>query len=97
MHDLLLTKKDLAKRWQQTTVTIDRYRKLGSLPWLDLTGGKGIKPIVRFRLSDIEEYEDKLRMHAMGSSKKNKPGNLSLPLSLSDKRPKLIRRLHGSK
>lgn len=53
-----LTKKDLIKRWKTSERTIDRLRKTGKLPWLDLSGGQGMKPIVRFRIEDIKEYEN---------------------------------------
>jgi hypothetical protein len=55
-----ITRLDLAKRWQTSTRTIDRKRRLGLLPWVDLAGGAGGRPIVRFRLSDIEDYEIKM-------------------------------------
>lgn len=31
------------------------------LPWIDLSAGRGKRPMVRFRLEDIEQYEEKLR------------------------------------
>ncbi|AFM23711.1 hypothetical protein Desti_0993 [Desulfomonile tiedjei DSM 6799] len=51
----------LAERWGVSPRTIDRMRIDGRLPWLDLSGGKGARPIVRFKLSDILAYEEKFR------------------------------------
>jgi predicted DNA-binding transcriptional regulator AlpA len=98
MIDRLLTKNEVAQRWQQSKQTVDRHRRLGQLPWIDLSGGIGVRPVVRFRLSDIEQYEEKMRMHPISSdNNKAKPENLSQPLPLSDEGPKLIRRFHASK
>ncbi|MGA2160234.1 MAG: helix-turn-helix domain-containing protein [Dehalococcoidia bacterium] len=98
MADKLLTRKEVAERWQQSKQTIDRYRRLGSLPWIDLSGGSNVRPVVRFALSDIEQYEEKMRMHPISSdNNKAKSQNLSQPLSLSDEGPKLIHRFHASK
>lgn len=33
----------------------------GRIAWLDLTGGKGSRPIVRFKLDDILSYEERFR------------------------------------
>jgi hypothetical protein len=38
---------------------VDRRKKYGLLPWIDLSGGIGSRPMIRFRLTDIEEYEAK--------------------------------------
>jgi hypothetical protein len=57
---VFLTREALSKRWGITTRTIDRQRILGLLPWRDLSNGIGKRPIVRFKLSDIEEYEKKV-------------------------------------
>lgn len=57
MENGLLTREVLAERWGVHTKTIDRLRKEGRLPWMDLAAGKGARPIVRFRLADIEDYE----------------------------------------
>ncbi|MGO9572593.1 MAG: hypothetical protein ACLP5H_34185 [Desulfomonilaceae bacterium] len=56
-----LTREDLAKRWNASTRTIDRLRQHGLLPWVDLGAGKGIRPIVRFTLADVENYERSMR------------------------------------
>jgi hypothetical protein len=56
----LLTRVELAKRWATSERTVDRKRMLGLLPWLDLSGGRGKRPLVRFRLADIEAYEERV-------------------------------------
>lgn len=58
----LLSRAELAQRWGVTAKTIDRLRKSGRLPWLDLTNGRGGKPLVRFREGDIQAYETLARM-----------------------------------
>jgi len=65
MKTELFTRKMLEERWQVSGRTIDRLRASGALAWFDLSGGKGLKPIVRFRLEDIEAYEEKFRMAPM--------------------------------
>lgn len=47
----LLTKKDLADRWQVTEASIDNWRKNGVIPQC-----KGL-PIIRFSLEQIQELE----------------------------------------
>lgn len=56
---MLLTRDDLAKRWSTSLRTVDRRKKYGLLPWIDLSGGIGSRPMIRFRLTEIEEYEAK--------------------------------------
>lgn len=56
------TRQELAARWKTSVRTIDRRRELGLLPWVDLAGGRGNRPCVRFKLSDIEHYEEKMTM-----------------------------------
>jgi hypothetical protein len=56
----MLTRHDLAERWSTSIRTIDRRRKFGLIRWIDLSGGRGGRPIVRFRLSDVEHYEEKM-------------------------------------
>ena len=70
MTSELFTRKKLAYRWQVSGRTIDRLRASGALAWFDLSGGHGKKPIVRFRLEDIEAYEMKFRMAPMESNLK---------------------------
>jgi hypothetical protein len=53
----VLTRQELAKRWKTTTRTVDRLRGMGLLPWQDLKKGIGLKPMVRFKIDDIEMYE----------------------------------------
>ncbi len=53
----MLTRNELAERWKVTPRTIDRLRRLGLLAWKDLRKGTAGRPIVRFRLQDIETYE----------------------------------------
>jgi hypothetical protein len=60
--DILLTRNDLSGRWGVTVKTVDRLRRRGLLPWLDLSGGQGGKSLVRFLLSDIEAFEARNRM-----------------------------------
>jgi hypothetical protein len=59
---ILLTREAVATRWSVSTRTVDRRRLDGSLPWVDLNGGRCRKPIVRFLLKDIEDYEQKARL-----------------------------------
>jgi hypothetical protein len=56
----LITRLELAMRWGTSQRTIDRRRRQGTLTWLDLAGGHGKRPIVRFRLEDIEMYENQM-------------------------------------
>ena len=66
IEEKLLTKIGLGDRWGLNVRTIDRMRKDGRLPWVDLSGGQRQKPIVRFRLRDVIEYERKYRMFPEG-------------------------------
>ncbi len=56
-----LSRQGLAGRWGVSVRTVDRLRKDGRLPWVDLSGGAGARPIVRFRLCDVEHYEERVR------------------------------------
>jgi hypothetical protein len=56
-----LSRVALAQRWGVSPRTIDRMRADGRLPWIDLTGGRGARPIVRFKLDDILAYEERFR------------------------------------
>lgn len=58
----LLTRQELAERWATSIRTIDRRRKFGLIRWVDLSGGVGSRPMVRFRLSDVEHYENQMNM-----------------------------------
>lgn len=64
----MLTRRDLAKRWNTTQRTIDRRRALGLLPWMDLARGAGKRPQIRFRLEDIEEYERQALLCLVGGA-----------------------------
>jgi hypothetical protein len=55
----MLTRLDLAKRWATTPRTVDRRRRDGLIAWIDLAAGTGKRPQVRFRLEDVESYEQK--------------------------------------
>ena len=59
---VFITREALATRWSVSVRTIDRRRLDGSLPWVDLNGGRGRKPIDRFLPKDIEDYEEKGRL-----------------------------------
>lgn len=58
--DKLFNRKDLAERWGTSVRTIDRKRQDGLIRWIDLAGGRGRRPLVRFKLSDIEAYEEQM-------------------------------------
>jgi len=55
-----LPRQQLANRWKVSVRTVDRLKNNGRLPWVDLSGGVGSRPIVRFRLCDVEAYEDRV-------------------------------------
>ena len=55
-----LSRTDLANRWTVSVRTIDRLRKDGRLSWVDLSAGEGARPIVRFRLLDVQEFEERV-------------------------------------
>lgn len=55
----ILSKKQVADRWSMSVRTVDRLRESGRLEWLDLAAGIGARPIVRFRLRDVEDYENR--------------------------------------
>jgi hypothetical protein len=56
-----LSRDQLAERWGISPRTVDRMRMDGRIPWLDLSGGKGNRPLVRFKLDDILAYEERFR------------------------------------
>jgi hypothetical protein len=56
----LLTRQELAERWQCSSRTLDRLRDQGRLPWLNIASGNR-RPLIRFRLADIEEFEARIR------------------------------------
>jgi hypothetical protein len=59
--DQHLSREALALRWGTSTRTVDRLRQAGKLPWIDIAGGRGARPLVRFALDDIEAYERSMR------------------------------------
>jgi hypothetical protein len=61
MFQTYLTRRNLAGRWCVSLRTVDRLRQAGKLPWVDIAGGSGARPAVRFNLKDIEAYEERMR------------------------------------
>ena len=53
----LLSRHQLAQRWSVSIRTIDKLRASGALPWLDMNLGGKRKPLVRFKLEDVEVCE----------------------------------------
>lgn len=53
----LLTRDQLATRWNCSLRKVDRMRTYGLLPWIDISGGEGDRPTVRFHVDMIEEFE----------------------------------------
>lgn len=68
-----LTGKDVAKRWGVHPQTVNRRRKQGLLNWINLNAGISERPIVRFRLSDIIEFEKKTLTHGVTDKRKKTP------------------------
>jgi hypothetical protein len=60
----LFSRNELAERWRVSARTIDRRRAMGLLPWIDLACGRGSRPVVRFSLADIQEFEVSARKDA---------------------------------
>lgn len=56
-NSALITRTELAKRWRVDAKTIDRMRQAGVLPWIDISGGRGARPIVRFAVADVTAFE----------------------------------------
>jgi hypothetical protein len=61
----LLTRSTLAERWQTSTRTVDRRRQDGLIPWVDISGGKGRRPIVRFRIDDVVAFEGRFLQNSI--------------------------------
>jgi hypothetical protein len=61
MSDTMISRQKLAERWGCSCRTIDRLRVNGLIPWVDLVAGRGNKPLVRFRLEDVQAYEQRFR------------------------------------
>lgn len=53
----------VAARWGCSVRKIDRLREKGLLKWIDLTGKQGRKPVVRFSLDQILEFEKQCIMN----------------------------------
>ena len=56
-----LSRQALASRWNTSTRTVDRLRQAGKLPWIDFSVGRGARPLVRFKIEDVEAYEQAMR------------------------------------
>jgi len=52
-----LSRREVAKRWNTSTTTVDRLRATGRLPWFDVST-RGKRTTVRFRLSDVLAFEE---------------------------------------
>ena len=53
----VLSRKETAQILGIDIRTLDRWRKIGRGPaYLDLTKGKGRKPCIRYRSSDLEKF-----------------------------------------
>ncbi len=64
--DHLLTEKEVAEWLQVSRRTLIRWRQLGQGPkWIDISGGRGRKPMIRYRMSDVLEF---LRRNSMPRS-----------------------------
>jgi predicted DNA-binding transcriptional regulator AlpA len=56
LNQLFLTENQVSKRWQLSTKTLQLWRAKGWGPKF-IKYGPGIRGLVRYRLSDIEEWE----------------------------------------
>ncbi len=56
-----LSRTGLAARWHVSVKTIDRLREADKLPWVDLSAGHGPRPLVRFKIEDVEAFEQTMR------------------------------------
>lgn len=61
MNESLISRQQLAARWACSCRTVDRLRVHGLIPWVDLVAGRGNKPLVRFKLQDVLDYEQRFR------------------------------------
>lgn len=68
MSDQLISRQRLATRWDCSCRTVDRLRSRGLIPWVDLVAGRGSKPLVRFRLADVQAYEQRFRQSPIHSA-----------------------------
>ena len=51
------TRRKLAKRYDVSERTVDRWREQGLIAWLDLSGSRSLRPSVRFTLDAVLEFE----------------------------------------
>jgi len=66
MFDQLLKEKEVAELLKVSRRTLIRWRQLGQGPkWIDISGGRGKKPMIRYRMSDVLEF---LRRNSMPRS-----------------------------
>jgi len=65
----ILSRQELARRWLVSVRTIDRLRVAGKLRWFDPTGGRGARPLVRFALTDVLQFE--AHQHHVASGQPN--------------------------
>jgi len=61
MTSEILSRHDLSRRWAVSLRTIDRLRGAGKLAWVDIAAGRGARPLVRFALNDVLEFEARQR------------------------------------
>lgn len=61
MIQTYLTRRSLAGRWCVSLRTVDGLRAMGKLPWVDIADGHGARPVVRFVLNDVLDYEERTR------------------------------------
>ena len=71
MDRALIKRQELAERWNCSTRKVDRLRKSGLLAWIDLTGGRGKKPLVRFQLKQIIDFENNCLMDINANKEMN--------------------------
>ena len=62
IESMLLTRQELARRWRVSQRTLDRRRQNGLLAWIDVAMGRGSRPVVRFRIGDVEAAEAGMQM-----------------------------------
>ena len=53
----LFTRSELAERWACSTKTIDRLKRMGRLAWINISGRRGRRALIRFPLNGIEKFE----------------------------------------
>ena len=63
MNQQHFTRRKLAKRYDVSERTIDRWRAQGLIAWLDLSAGRSRRPTVRFTLEAVLEFEKNCLMN----------------------------------